>query len=119
MVCLRMARSMSIRTSHRSFSGRGTHLFSIILRCWPWSFKRGSRCFRSQTGPYRPYFQFHMLDEDGGVHVSAPILALDGEYYLPVSRRLSAVDRSFAGVVVATLRLSYFYDQFARRRRCA
>lgn len=63
------------------------------------------------------YFRFHQRHADRSAHVGAPILSRStGVWVLPVSRRINAPDGSFAGVVVATVRIAYFaklYEGFA------
>ncbi len=57
----------------------------------------------------REYFQFHRQHQTGRVHVSAPIRSKStNEWIVPVSRRFNDVNGSFAGVVLATVRLSHF-----------
>ncbi|QCO15465.1 PAS domain S-box protein [Azospirillum brasilense] len=55
----------------------------------------------------RPYFAVHREEgaSDGGLHVGAPIasIAFPGTYVIPMSRRWSHPDGSFAGVVVAMI----------------
>jgi len=59
----------------------------------------------------RDYFQFHAKHADTGVRIGAVIRSRStGDLIIPVSRRLNAADGSFAGVVLATLRLAYFND---------
>ncbi|WP_198321178.1 diguanylate cyclase domain-containing protein [Azohydromonas aeria] len=49
------------------------------------------------------------------LHVGAPLrVSLAGEWFLPVARRLSERDGSFAGVVMVAVRLQALQDQFAR-----
>ncbi|MFC5354708.1 ATP-binding protein [Azospirillum himalayense] len=55
----------------------------------------------------RPYFAVHRDEgaSDGGLHIGAPIpsMAFPGTYVIPMSRRWSHPDGSFAGVVVAMI----------------
>ncbi len=55
----------------------------------------------------RPYFAAHRDEgaSDGGLHVGVPIpsMAFPGTYVIPMSRRWSHPDGSFAGVVVAMI----------------
>ncbi|MFL6799469.1 MAG: cache domain-containing protein [Xanthobacteraceae bacterium] len=61
----------------------------------------------------RDYFQAHEQDETLGTYIGRPARArVSGEWFIGVSRRLSHADGSFAGVVVATLHLSYFRELF-------
>ncbi len=65
----------------------------------------------------RDYFQFHRDHRDRDVHIGTPIRSqATGEWVIPVSRRFNHRDGSFAGVMVATLDMSYFqkfYDTFS------
>lgn len=62
----------------------------------------------------RDYFQAHRSADHGGVFLSRPFqprLATD-HTSIGISRRLSAPDGSFAGIVLGTLRLDYFRKLF-------
>ena len=57
----------------------------------------------------REYFRFHKANPQRGAHVGLPVLSRStGVWVLPVSRRINRPDGSFAGVVVATIRIAYF-----------
>jgi diguanylate cyclase (GGDEF)-like protein len=64
----------------------------------------------------RKYFQYHRDHTDRGPHIGPPMRSPStGEWIITISRRLEHADRSFAGVVLATVRLQYFkqfYDSF-------
>lgn len=64
----------------------------------------------------REYFSYHREFPDRGPHIGSVIRSRStGEWVLTVSRRLNHADGSFAGVVVATIKLEYFkffYDEF-------
>ncbi|HVJ56002.1 MAG TPA: PAS domain S-box protein, partial [Aliidongia sp.] len=64
----------------------------------------------------RDYFQYHLTHPGPQVYIGAPVRGRSsGEWVLPVSRRYERPDGSFAGVVLATLDMSYFqrfYDRF-------
>jgi two-component system sensor histidine kinase/response regulator len=64
----------------------------------------------------REYFIFHRDHTDRGLHVGAPIISRSGgNWIIPLSRRIDHPDGGFAGVVLATLDMSYFqsfYDTF-------
>ena len=61
----------------------------------------------------RDYFQAHKLRDDLGLHVGPPLVSrLTGERMLLFSRRISKPDGSFGGVVLGTLRLTYFSRLF-------
>ncbi len=64
----------------------------------------------------RSYFQAQLKSENAGLYISAPFqrrLTGDDDV-LGLSRRIDRPDGSFGGVVVATLKLSYFQDLFKR-----
>ena len=57
----------------------------------------------------RGYFRAHKESGGMGLHVGGPLVSrLNGERMLPFSRRISKPDGSFGGVVLGTLKLSYF-----------
>lgn len=62
----------------------------------------------------REYFQIARDDSNGQMHLSAPWSAANGNHLIAISRRLSGADGSFRGVVVGTIRLSYFYGLLAK-----
>ncbi|WP_102958963.1 diguanylate cyclase [Mangrovicella endophytica] len=64
----------------------------------------------------RSYFQIHRDRADVGLYISEPFFRrLTGEdQVIALSRRISRSDGSFAGVVVATMRLIYFRHLFER-----
>lgn len=57
----------------------------------------------------REYFQAAKNNTQGQMYLSAPWSTTDGDHLIAISRRLSDIDGSFRGVVVGTIRLSYFY----------
>ncbi|WP_306533395.1 PAS domain S-box protein [Geobacter sp.] len=65
----------------------------------------------------REYFSTHSRGAGAGLHISAPVMGKvgfsQGRWIIPVSRRLSSPDGSFAGVVAAIVdasALARFYD---------
>lgn len=61
----------------------------------------------------RDYFQYHRTHEDRGVRIGAVIKSLSThDLIIPVSRRLNNPDGSFAGVLLATVKVSYFVDYY-------
>ncbi|HEY3848669.1 MAG TPA: ATP-binding protein, partial [Acetobacteraceae bacterium] len=63
----------------------------------------------------RDYFTAQRNDATDQLFIGRPFLTGPGQpATIPISRRLSHPDGSFAGVVVGTLRLAYFRDLFAR-----
>lgn len=63
----------------------------------------------------RAYFQHHKARADLGLVISPPLYSrLLGEPVIVLSRRIDKPDGSFGGVVLATLKLSYFSSLFDR-----
>jgi len=63
----------------------------------------------------RNYFTYHQGHADTDVHISPVIVSrTTGEVIIPISRRLEHADGSFAGVVLATIPVSYFEAFFHR-----
>jgi len=59
------------------------------------------------------YFHVHRGNPDTGLFVSRPMLHR-GAYSIVLSRRISADDGAFLGVVVGAIRFSYFHELFDR-----
>ena len=59
------------------------------------------------------YFKVHRDSPDMGLYISRPMLHR-GAYSIVLSRRITDHDGSFLGVVVGSIRFSYFHDLFAR-----
>jgi diguanylate cyclase (GGDEF)-like protein len=59
------------------------------------------------------YFEAHRNDPNKDLYISRPAL-YRGDYSLILSRRIAGKDGSFQGVVVGTIRFSYFHDLFGR-----
>ncbi len=63
----------------------------------------------------RAYFIYHRDHPGGEIHIGRPLKSrVSGEWALPLSRRISRPDGSFAGVALATVPVSYlqsFYQQ--------
>jgi diguanylate cyclase (GGDEF)-like protein len=64
----------------------------------------------------RAYFKHHLSSIDLNVHISHAVRSRStNNWIIPVSRRFNKPDGSFGGVVLATIRMSYFqqfYDSF-------
>ncbi|MFC6477667.1 hypothetical protein ACFQDN_15715 [Pseudomonas asuensis] len=64
----------------------------------------------------RAYFKQHLSSTDLNVHISHAVRSRStNNWIIPVSRRFNKPDGSFGGVVLATIRMSYFqefYDSF-------
>ena len=62
----------------------------------------------------RSYFQHHFRLPDRGPFIAPPFRSRSsGRWTVTVSRRFQHADGSFAGVVLATIDMSYFVDQYA------
>ena len=62
----------------------------------------------------RPYFQHHRDLPDRGAYIGAPFLSRSsGRWTVAVTRRYEHPDGRFAGVVMATIDMSYFVDHYA------
>lgn len=61
------------------------------------------------------FFKVHRDDGEAGLFISRPMLHR-GAYSVVLSRRITASDGSFAGVVVGSIRFTYFHDLFERLR---
>jgi diguanylate cyclase (GGDEF)-like protein len=61
------------------------------------------------------YFKIHQEQPDAGLFISSPTLH-HGAYAIVLSRRISAEDGRFLGVVAGSIRFSYFHDLFGRLR---
>lgn len=64
----------------------------------------------------RDYFQVHKADANRGLYISVPFTprVTGKDRVIALSRRLNAADGTFAGIVVGTMRLSYFAGLFAK-----
>ena len=59
------------------------------------------------------YFKVHRADPNLGLYVSRPMVRRDA-YSIVLSRRITDADGGFLGVVVGSIRFSYFHDLFGR-----
>src|SRR5882724_4822798 len=59
------------------------------------------------------FFQIHHDRTDAGLFISRPTLH-HGAYAIVLSRRITGADGRFLGVVVGSIRFSYFHDLFGR-----
>ena len=62
----------------------------------------------------RDYFKVPAGNPVAGAYLSHPWRNPDGEFLIAISRRLSDADGAFSGVVVGTLRLTYFESMFRK-----
>jgi diguanylate cyclase (GGDEF)-like protein len=69
----------------------------------------------------REYFQFHKTIDSNLPHIGQPIRSrTTGDWIIPISRRVNDSIGNFAGVVLATIELTYFdrfFDRFDIGRR--
>ena len=61
------------------------------------------------------YFRIHRDRSDAGLFISRPMLHR-GAYAIVLSRRITAADGHFLGVVTGSIRVSYFHELFDRLR---
>ena len=62
----------------------------------------------------RAYFIYHRDHGDRGPHIGEPVRSKStGDWIIPVSRRINHPDGSFAGVVLATVKMQYFNQYYA------
>ena len=59
------------------------------------------------------YFRVHRADPNLGLYVSPPMVHR-GAYSIVLSRRITDAEGGFLGVVVGSIRFSYFHDLFGR-----
>jgi len=59
------------------------------------------------------YFEAHRNNPDEGLFISRPMLHR-GAYSIVLSRRITGTDGNFAGVVVGSIRFSYFHELLER-----
>ena len=70
---------------------------------------------RKSNSADREYFQVHKARSGLGLYVGRPIVSrLTGERMLPFTRRINKPDGTFAGVVLGSVKLSYFTHLFER-----
>lgn len=80
-----------------------------------WVANSFSKGLYTKSNADRDYFSYHRDNPDETVHVSSIVESrTTGELVIPVSRRINAVDGSFAGVALATVPVAYFQTFFER-----
>lgn len=63
----------------------------------------------------REYFTYHRTHTDQRIHIGTPVRSRStGVWIIPVSRRLTHPDGSFAGVALATVRVDFFERLYAQ-----
>jgi diguanylate cyclase (GGDEF)-like protein len=62
----------------------------------------------------KDYFRAHMRDTQPERYISQPWIGKNGEHLIAISRPIIDPDGSFQGVVVGTIRLTYFHDIFRK-----
>ena len=68
---------------------------------------------RDKNAADQDYFRVHRDNPDVGLFISTPTLH-QSAYAIVLSRRISGSDGSFSGVVVGSIRFSYFHNLFDR-----
>lgn len=78
--------------------------------------KFDSRSLAPEEANYesRDFFQIHVNRADIGLFISRPWITRDGQYLISFSQRITNSDGSFGGVVVGSMRMSYFHDLFKK-----
>lgn len=72
---------------------------------------------RRLDGSDRLYFTTHRDNPDAGLFIGRPwVTRVSGLEMIPLSRRFSYADGSFAGVIVGAIKLSHFREVFDRLR---
>jgi len=67
-----------------------------------------------QNNADREYFLYHSQHPDRTPYIGRPVRSRStGDWVIPVSRRLNKVDGSFGGVVLATIKVTYFDQYYA------
>ncbi|MDK6077431.1 sensor domain-containing diguanylate cyclase [Massilia varians] len=80
-----------------------------------WIVNSAGRSFNGRNNADRAYFIHHRRSQDRGVRIGAPIIGrTSGVWVIPVSRRLEHADGSFAGVVLATIKVDFFRRIYER-----
>ena len=75
----------------------------------------GAEPARSRRFGNSDFFHVHVHDADRGLFISRPFLSpFDDDWSIALSRRVGRPDGSFAGVVVAIIKLAYFEKLFGR-----
>lgn len=96
-------------------SATARHLGTILVIDETGNLLIDSRTLAPETLNFadRDYFKVHEDSDNAGTYISRPERArVSGKWFVGISRRLSHPDGSFAGVVVASLRLSFFEELF-------
>jgi diguanylate cyclase (GGDEF)-like protein len=69
---------------------------------------------RSSNNANREYFIYHRTHLDMGPHIGAPVYSrISNSWIIPLSRRLNDANGQFAGVVLATIGVDYFYTFYS------
>ena len=77
----------------------------------------GSVIPRRLDGSDRLYFTTHRDNPDAGLFIGKPwVTRISHREMIPLSRRFTYADGSFAGVIVGAIDLDYFREMFARLR---
>lgn len=96
----------------RAITGR--NIGSILLLDGSGSIVKDSKSVSPRKGNFsdRTYFKVQM-ERDVGLYISAPFVSvLDNEWSIALSRRVNGPRGEFRGIVVGTIKLSYFQNLF-------
>ena len=78
---------------------------------------QGEQSTPNESGANSDFFAPHVRGADRDLVFGAPVKAADGQWLLPVSKRLGSAERALEGVLVAMVRAAYFqsfYDSIER-----
>lgn len=112
------AQGMADDTRHRllrTISEKARHLDLVFVLDMDGNLVSESHYPTPRTGNFadRDYFQVHREASANGQYLSSPHTSRrDGEPFFALSRRLNSRDGTFIGVMVMTIRLSYFAELF-------
>ncbi|MDN4056293.1 sensor domain-containing diguanylate cyclase [Massilia sp. YIM B02763] len=108
---LRLRRVM---TEHLA-DGPGLQGLFIYDAAGNWVVNSVNPAFEGRNNADRAYFRYHRDHPDRGPLVGAPILGrASNAWVIPISRRLEHRDGSFAGVVLATIKIDFFRRVYRR-----
>lgn len=80
-----------------------------------WVANSFSKGVKAKTNDDRAYFVYHRDNADESIHIGSIVESRNtGDMVIPISRRITAADGSFAGVALATVPVAYFQKFFER-----
>lgn len=100
--------------AHMSGKARELHGLFIYDARGEWIATSLSRSHKGNNSD-REYFKYHQLNSGRSTHIGAPIRSRStGIWIVPISRRLTHADGSFAGVALVTLRVDFFKSAYSK-----